>query len=247
MDHFSLLRHLCGGQPERAVKTIAARYNVTNAFVENLIKQINDKTEFEIKKAGPGLEVSGGLQRELDLYPHIQKHIDHWVKTNLYRDHSRTSVLVKNKPKGVVPGKWTNPDFTLLCYHNYLYSNNTIDTVTIEVKHAGEQFDITAAYEALGHLRAAHYGFLFYYDDPTDTIFDRGQEDTFMEIRGECARYGIGLIYSQCLSDIACWNYVSAAARQTPDPRKADDFIDYVFNKRTKTEDEWFKSHQKKL
>lgn len=242
MKTTSLIRHLSTlrGSKSPAIKTIANALGVSESTIQNTIKNINADGIFKITSGkGGGQSISGGLTKEPAIYPHVGKHAETWIKTSIFGHHGVTEQLLNPTHNKKLSGKWSTPDFTLLCVHKFLHApQNWIELATIEVKHAPTQFDVSCVYEALAHTRVSSYSVLFFYDDPVKNLHDRKQEVVLEEIKLECVRLGIGLIISEYPCDISSWQYLIPAKRHEPDLRRIDAFVEDAFEQ---SEKNWLK------
>jgi len=232
----TLIRHLAttNGGKAPACKTIAIALRIDEGSVRATVKGINDDGIYSISIGyGGGLTLAGGLKKEKDTYRFIEPYADSWVRANIFGHYGVTDQRVNATYKHKLDGKWSNPDFTLLCVHKFLhFPQNWIGLVTLEVKHAEKQFDIACVYEALAHTRVATYSVLFFYDNPANTISDRKLDRVLEEIRLECVRVGVGLVVSQYPMDVETWQYQIPAKKHEPDGRRVDAFIEEAFDKK---------------
>ncbi|MBR9970846.1 hypothetical protein [Magnetospirillum sulfuroxidans] len=208
--------------------TVASRLGISNFVVSSAIDEINNDGIYDIKSGkGGGLELSGGIGDEKESYSHIEKCAEDWMVKNIYGPHGVTGRILRATHDKKLSGKWSTPDFSGLCVHNFQHTKTKrVEIVTFEIKYAPKQFNVSCVYEALAHTRAANYGILFFYDDPLNGKIDA---DAFDEIKMECLRLGIGMVISQYPCDINCWNYVVPARSFNPDPRRVDAFIEDAF------------------
>ncbi|BAE49224.1 hypothetical protein [Paramagnetospirillum magneticum] len=234
MQKTSLIRYLARPNRSRAPSpaTVAQALDWSETTVNKVIADINADGIYAIRPGrGGGLTLTGGITDEKQTYGHIENNIEDWVRQNVYGRHGVTMQKTKPTHKGRLPGKWSNPDFAMLCVHKFLHApNSQLELVTVEAKHAAKQFDVSAVYEALAQTRASHYGLLFFYDDPVDSRSANGLQDVLEEIKIECVRLGIGLVITEYPCDPAYWNYLIPAKEHKPDMRRVDAFINDAFD-----------------
>jgi hypothetical protein len=242
MHTLKLIRHLLKLDTSKApaAKTVALAIGTTEGVVKELTTSICNDGIYTISVwKGGGLSLTGGLDKEKDIYPHVEKNAEAWVKSSIFGHHGVTHQLINPTYKKKLSGKWSTPDLTLLCVHKFLHApQNRIDIATIEVKHASIQFDVACVYEALAHTRVSSYSVLFFFDDPKNNIADRNQQVVLDEIKMECARLGIGLVISEYPCDINTWQYLIPAKKHEPDTRRIDSFIEDAFDHKDKN---WLK------
>ncbi|MEO5373585.1 MAG: hypothetical protein H7840_04830 [Alphaproteobacteria bacterium] len=233
MDKLQLIQYLANNTSSQkpAITTIARDLGVLPDTVAILKDEINSDGVFNIKSGkGGGLTLEGGIGKEIGVYPHVLQYAKKWVSDSIYGMHGVTGQILNETHKKKLRGKWSNPDFSLLNVHKFLHApNKVIDVVSIEVKHATTQFDVSCVYEALAHTRASNYSVLFICDDPTNNISARGELDTLEEVKIECVRLGIGLVVSEYPCDINYWKYIIPAKEHKPDLRRVDAFIEDAF------------------
>lgn len=242
MHATKLIRHLSthGATKTPAAKTVATTLGTTEQVVKEITDSINSDGIYKVTPwRGGGLYIEGGLGKEKDVYPHVEKHAEAWVKSSIYGRHGDTRQKVNPTHRKKLSGKWSTPDITLLCVHKFLHApQNWVELATMEIKHASLQFDVSCVYEALAHTRVASYSVLYFFDDPANNITDRNLLGVLEEIKMECARLGIGLIISEYPCDINSWQYLIPAKKHEPDLRRIDDFIEDAFDKDEKN---WLK------
>lgn len=242
MHATNLIRHLStlGTSKAPAAKTVAAAIGTTEAVIKKLTTSICSDGIYTVASwKGGGLSISGGLSKEKDIYPHVEKHAEAWVTSSIFGHQGVTHQKINPTHKKKLSGKWSTPDLTLLCVHKFLHApQNWIELATIEVKHASLQFDVSCVYEALAHTRVSSYSILFFFDDPANNIVDRKEQVVLEEIKMECARLGIGLVISEHPCDINAWQYLIPAKKHEPDIRRIDAFIEDAFDHKDKN---WLK------
>jgi len=227
-----LIRHLGLAAKSQAAKTIAPQLGVTEDIIEATKDAINADGIFNVARGkGGGLSVSGGLQNEKSIYPVIKPHLEQWISSSIFGNHGVTHHRLNPTHSRKLSGKWSTPDFSLLCAHKFIHApHKSIELATVEVKHAPTQFDVSCVYEALAHTRVSSYSILFFYDDPIFNFVQRGQKAVFEEIKFECSRLGIGLIVSEYPCDLDMWQYVIPAKKHDPDLRRVDGFVEEAFD-----------------
>jgi hypothetical protein len=238
MNKKALICHLENSGKAKAVKTIAPAMNVSEAEVRKAAAEINSDGVFSVKTGqGGGLTLRSLLEKEVSVYPLIEKHLADWIKSAIYSDKGTTEKRLKCTHKNKLSGKWSTPDFSLICVHKFLHlSQKAVEIVTVEVKHAKIQFDVSCVYEALAHTRVSSYGILFFYK-PISLKLD---DSVLGEIKSECARLGLGLVISDYPSSVADWTLLIPAKKQAPDMQRVDLFIDEAFDE---DEKKWLKTH----
>lgn len=243
MNKLELIRHLATKNRSNktpACKTVASSLGIDEGTIRAMVNSINSDGIYKISTGyGGGLKLDGGPVKEKDIYPFVEHHADKWVQLNIFGHRGVTAQKTNPTHKRKLDGKWSTPDFTLLCVHKSLHApQNWIELVTIEVKHAEAQFNVACVYEALAHTRVATYSVLFFYDCPHNTIADRKLDKVLEEIRVECVRLGVGLVISQYPADLESWQYLIPAKKHEPDIRRIDAFIEEAFDKK---DQDWLK------
>lgn len=128
-------------------------------------------------------------------------------------------------------GIWTRPDITVAAMISYTYvPGRHFEIVTFEVKHHSG-LDVTAVYEALGHLRAATSSHVLAYipenlQEPLSEIIN--------EIAEEANKHGIGFIVASDPKNFDTWNIVEDSETISPDPSRLNHFISSQFKQETK-------------
>ncbi|MFM2056280.1 MAG: hypothetical protein RLY71_665 [Pseudomonadota bacterium] len=143
-----------------------------------------------------------------------------WSKDQGYDD----SLFEITAQQGSRPtGKWTRPDITAVGYKTFPYlPGRHLDVITFEIK-TFLNTDITAAYEALAHRRAATKSYIVAHlpsekREPSSEIL--------LAIQEESRRLGLGLILIDGdPSDYEAWEQILEATRIEPDPSKLNEFI----------------------
>ncbi len=219
-----------------ALKRLASELEMTENIVRNIIDKINDDGIYRIYTIrGGGYVIEGSFDDENSTYKHIEENIEKWIEKDIYGKHGTYSKYLKKTHAKKLSGKWSTPDFVLACVHKFAnVPQKLLELVSVEVKHANKQFDATCVYEALAHTRAAHYGVLFFYEDPSEPVIEKNI-DTFEEIKVECARNGIGLVVSQYPCDLNNWQYIIPVKEHKPDLRRIEAFIEEAFEDKEKT------------
>lgn len=215
-----------------APPTIAKALNVQPDTVNLTKDQINADKIYQISsKQGGGLLISAsGPSDESSTYQYITPHITDWVKKSIYGKHGLTFQILEETHRKKLSGKWSTPDFSMIIGHKFSHlSISNIEIVTIEVKHASKQFDVSCVYEAYSHTRMANYSVLFFYVDPNNNIEDQNLDSILDEIKMECVRLGIGLVLSEYPIDIDTWQVVIPARKHDPDLRRMDAFIEEAY------------------
>jgi len=120
-------------------------------------------------------------------------------------------------------GTWTRPDVVVVnvsAYENL--PGKHVEVTTFEVK-TQDNFDVTAVYEALAHLRAATraYVLIAVPDDGREQVQDRLEE-----VREEAARHGVGLIVAADVANYDSWDFRVDAVPKQPDLGRLNEFID---------------------
>lgn len=242
MHATKLIRHLSNPIATKAqtAKTVSSALGTTEDQIKKLIDSIGKDGIYKVSPwKGGGLYLEGGLSKEKQIYSHVEEHAEQWIKSSIFGRHGVTDQRINPTHKKKLSGKWSTPDLTLLCIHKLLHApQNHIELVTIEVKHATLQFDVACVYEALAHTRVSSHSILYFFDDPANNVFDRGEQVVLEEIKVECSRLGVGLVISEYPCDVASWQYLIPAKRHEPDIRRVDAFIDDAFDQDDKN---WLK------
>lgn len=225
-----LLKNASGAK--QAPGTIATTFKVTVGVVNQLKDEINNDGIYTIQSGkGGGLSISPGPSDESDTYKHIQPHAEKWVSELVYGRHGVTKVILEPTHAKKLSGKWSTPDFSLICVHKFLHMpGSQVEIASFEVKHTSKQFDVSCVYEALAHTRVSAYTVLFFYDPPNDSALTKSHGAVLEDIKAECARQGVGLVISSYPVDLGCWSYLVPARLHTPDKRRVDAFIEEAFS-----------------
>lgn len=234
MDKHDLVTHLLKNSTgaKQAPATIATTFKTTSAVVNQLKDEINGDGIYTIQSGkGGGLSISPGPNDESDTYKHIKPSIEKWVSKNVYGRHGITRAILEPTHAKKLSGKWSTPDFSLLCAHKFLHMpGSQVEIVSIEVKHTAKQFDVSCVYEALAHTRVSAYTVLFFYDPPHDSALTKSSGAILENIKEECARQGVGLVISNYPTDSDCWSYLVPVRLHSPDKRRVDAFIEEAYS-----------------
>lgn len=235
MNKLDLIHYLDanGSGTKPSAKTIVGNFKPTAETVNELKDQIIKDGIYNISSVqGGGLYLSGGINDEKQAYPHIEKNLAKWINSAIFGRLGSTSTHIQATHNKKLSGKWSTPDFTVLCTHKFLYvPTKRLDIVTVEVKHASCNLNVSSVYEALAHTRASSYGILFIYIAPTDMQQLDSISSIIEDIKVECVRFGIGLVTSDYPCDVTSWMYLIPAKEQSPDHRRIDEFIKVAFDK----------------
>lgn len=134
-------------------------------------------------------------------------------------------------------GRWTRPDVSLVAQQTFPYVPNKIfQVITFEIKP-----DLVTAldgvFEAAAHSAFAHRSYLAFpdsddYDD--SPLFDR--------ISAECARFGVGLILFEEVTNWDTYDFQVPAKFREPDPQAVNDFIKGQITEKSREEiQRWFR------
>lgn len=166
-------------------------------------------------------DATGERERETDLYVPLKRVLEEkWVKDK--RFESWIAQITAHQGARQTGGTWSRPDITIATVSTYPYvPGRHFDVVTFEVK-PNWSIDVTAVYEALGHLRSATraYVLLHIRDDEDSDVADR-----LTEINAEAKRHGVGVITFADCENYDTWNEVVEPVRGEPEPRKLNDFL----------------------
>lgn len=217
---------------KQAPATIATNFKVASSIVSQLKDEINADGIYTIQSGkGGGLSISAGPSDESDTYKYIKPGVEKWVSDNVYGRHGVTRAILESTHAKKLSGKWSTPDFSLLCAHKFLHMpGSQVEIISIEVKHTSKQFDVSCVYEALAHTRVSAYTILFFYDPPHDSALTKSSGAILEDIKEECARQGVGLVISSYPIDLACWSYLVPARLHSPDKRRVDAFIEEAYS-----------------
>lgn len=97
MHATKLIRHLSTltNSKSPAAKTVAAAVGTTEAVVKKLTTSICGDGIYKIEPwKGGGLFISGGLDKEKDIYPYVEKHAEAWVKSSIFGQHGVTHQII---------------------------------------------------------------------------------------------------------------------------------------------------------
>lgn len=216
----------------QAPATIASTLKVATATIDSLKNEINADGIYKIQSGkGGGLSISSGPSDESATYQYIEPKIQDWISEFIYGRHGVTKTILESTHNKKLSGKWSTPDFSLISVHKFLHTPGPqVEIVSIEVKHASKQFDVSCVYEALAHSRVSAYTILFFYDPPNDSALSKSGGSILEDIKGECARQGVGLVISNYPPDLDSWLYLVPARLHTPDKRRIDAFIEEAFS-----------------
>jgi len=181
---------------------------------------------------GPTVEEEQPQEAKLDeesLYPVITKVLhEKWSKYESLEDFF-VEVTAKQGRRWT-RGTWSRPDVVVvnvLTYQNL--PGKHVDVTTFEVK-TQANFDVTAVYEALAHLRAATRAYvLVVAPKQSDQV-----EERLKEVEEEAARHGVGLIVATDAADYDSWEFRVDAASNQPDISRLDEFIETQISENNK-------------
>ena len=155
---------------------------------------------------------------EADIYAPLEDVLrDRWARTmNLEDCIVQTTAKQGRRDTG---GTWTRPDLIVVAVSIFEFvPGKVVDAITFEVK-TQENFDVTAIYEALSHLRSATRAYVFV------EIPEANREklaELIQSASKEASRHGIGLIVAKRTSDFDSWEIIIEATRREPDPASLD-------------------------
>ena len=116
-------------------------------------------------------------------------------------------------------GTWTRPDLIVVAISIFEFvPGKVVDAITFEVK-SYTNFDVTAIYEALSHLRSATRAYVFVEIPEANR---ESLEQLIQNASKEASRHGIGLILAKETSDFDSWEIIVEATRREPDPASLD-------------------------
>ena len=215
-----------------AKSTIAYNCSVSEKKVDAARRKVNADGLFKISSGrGGGLSISVGPEDELSVYKHFRPELEEWAIQNIYGRHGVTKLILGETHKTKLSGKWSTPDFSMICVHKFLHAPGAqLDVVSIEIKHTSKQFDVSCVYEALAHTRVSAFSFLCFYDPLHERNVEKHDGAVLEDIKSECATKGIGLVISQYPTDVTKWHYLVPARRLIPDKRRVDAFIEEAFS-----------------
>jgi len=161
--------------------------------------------------------------REAELYEPMRQVIE----TSWAREHKTEPlavVVTAAQGKKQTGGRWTRPDIVSIAVKTFRYlPGKYLELVTFEVK-PEDNWDVTAVYEALAHLRSATHAYVVLHV-PSSQVSDAGRERTIEELCRVARGHGIGVIVAGDPSDYETWEEHEDAVRHEPDPQLLDDFI----------------------
>lgn len=190
---------------------------------------VTPAADFHGTIAAPAEEESGAPavapvhepEREQDLYEPLANVItERWVKDKRF-ESAITQITALQGRRGT-GGTWSRPDITVATLATYPYvPGRHFDVVTFEVKPSWG-VDVTAVYEALGHLRCAtrSYALLHVPDEESEDA-----RDTLTEICAEAKRHGVGVVTFSTPASYDTWSELVEPVRLDPEPRKLNDFL----------------------
>jgi hypothetical protein len=160
-------------------------------------------------------------EKEIDLYdPMAEVLRTRWTNDKRF-DEAIVHITALQGRRGT-GGTWSRPDITVATLATYPYvPGRHFDVVTFEVKPAWA-IDVTAVYEALGHLRSASLAYVLLHVPETD---QPAQEEQLQEVSAEAKRHGIGMIVAGAPDNYETWEERVEPVRVTPDPRRMNDFL----------------------
>jgi hypothetical protein len=165
-------------------------------------------------------------ERESDLYePLAEVLAQRWVKDK--RVESSIVQVTAHQGRRPTGGMWSRPDLAVATLATYPYvPGRHFDVVTFEVKPSWA-IDITAVYEALGHLRSAtrSYVLLHVCEDEKKDV-----KDVVTDICAEAKRHGIGVITFGRPDRYDSWDELVEPVRYEPEARKLNDFLATQFS-----------------
>lgn len=120
-------------------------------------------------------------------------------------------------------GKWSRPDLIVVSVQSFQnLPGKFVDITTFEVK-THDNFDLTAVYEALAHLRAANRAYLLI-SRPRHLSDDL--EERVESVAEEASRHGIGLIVAHDVTSYAEWHFRVDPQVNQPEPARLDEFLE---------------------
>ncbi len=165
---------------------------------------------------------------EKDLYDGIETSLrDSWrITQGMFNSMLvRTAHLGKRK----TGGRWTRPDFLLICAQGYPHiPGKHMEVIAWEVK-PYDEIDIRAVYESLAHHRNGTSANMLLHAKESGN--SKKVEENIGIIFKECIRYGIGLIIVPNPSDIKTWQPKLVAEKHATHVSELNAGIDRLIHK----------------
>jgi hypothetical protein len=140
---------------------------------------------------------------------------DRWCKELAFKEYFVE--ITAKQGRRTTGGLWTRPDLTVIHVSAFDHvPGRFMDVITFELKTA-ENLDLTAVYEALAHLRAAHRAYIL--------VEFSGEVQLPNEVLQEAEKQGVGFIRAKKLKDFATWETILDPRPRTPEPSEIDNFI----------------------
>jgi len=160
---------------------------------------------------------------ERKLYPDILKIIEGpWA---LSRNHVEENSFACITAYAKVPGKWRNPDLSMVSIVGYDFiPGKTMELTTFEVKPNGG-FSVEGIFETASHLVFGHRSFLMIQDKDKQ----RDADPNFARLLTLLPRFGVGLVLFEDPGNYATYEIIAEAEYKTPAPSAVSEFIKYSF------------------
>jgi hypothetical protein len=184
------------------------------------VRRVTDEVLAAPVVAPPPTEQSPSPQTEAELYAPMAGVLgDRWMKDK--RFDSSIVQITAHQGRRATGGTWSRPDIAAATLATYPYiPGRHFDVVTFEVKPRWN-LDVTAVYEALGHLRSATLSYVLAHVETVDDTL----EESLIEVCAEARRYGIGVIIAEKANDYDTWEERVEPVRGKPEPRRLNDFL----------------------
>lgn len=159
---------------------------------------------------------------EASLYPKIEIVLrEKWSKEYRLEDFFVQQTAKQGRRE--TGGKWTRPDLVIVSVTAFQnLPGKFVDVSSFEVK-AHNNFDVTAIYEALAHLRAATRAYVLI---SVPSEFAGGASKELDTMEEEASRHGIGLIIATDVSLYSTWDVRAEPQVKQPDPGRLDEFLE---------------------
>jgi len=168
----------------------------------------------------PALQ-TGGYTREEELYVPMRNVISaQWCRDQGFDDFAVE--ITARQGSRQTGGTWSRPDITVFAHKTYPYvPDHFFEVVTFEVKPSGCA-NVAAVYEALAHRRAATQAYVVVHIPPD---WSEALQTTMNDVISEAKKWSVGVMVAEDPTDFYTWEVCVEAERQTPDPKRLNDFI----------------------
>jgi hypothetical protein len=190
------------------------------------VRRLVPVSEQTVVQAVEAAEAAEEAKKEHELYAPAAKVIrEKWART-MRLDQFVVQVTARQGRRDT-GGVWTRPDIVVVAVSVYDFvPGKFVDAITFEVKSANN-FDVTAIYEALSHLRSATRAYVL-------VEIAKARRESMIELINnaskEASRHGIGLIVADSIADFDSWEIEVEAVRKDPDPSGLDAFLSDQLN-----------------